>query len=334
MDISGNLSRYKEKLIPAGSKAERNLNKIKKKMKYETTSVLYRVFRYVFLISISFIVFRPIFIMLMRSLALEDDVMTLSFVWLPLNYTFTNFQKLIVLYPHFVPLFKYTGIITLGSTALSLVTCSITGYGLSRYKFKGSGIVFMLAIITYIFPLYMASLPRYVQFHGFDFLGLGQLARIFNNGQPLTINVIDSYWVYFIPAAFGVGINSGLMIYLFYAFFKAMPAELEEAARVDGAGEWRALLHIVLPMSRSAIITVALFSFLNGWGDFIFALTLLSGTEIAPTTLSLYDYIGQFSGNWGAVMAVSVFAIAPAAIMLIAAQRYISAGLTAGSVKG
>jgi len=90
----------------------------------------------------------------------------------------------------------------------------------------------------------------------------------------------------------------------------------------------------VLPMSRSAVITVAVFAFVMGWGDFIFALTLLSGSTFTPITISMFNYIGEFSQNLGAAMALSVFAILPAAMMLIAAQRYIAAGLTVGSVKG
>ena len=87
-------------------------------------------------------------------------------------------------------------------------------------------------------------------------------------------------------------------------------------------------------MSRSAIITVALFAFLNGWGDFIFALTILNGSGIEPITLGIYTYLGNYSTDWGAVMAAGVFAMVPAAILLVVAQRYIASGLTAGSVKG
>ena len=87
-------------------------------------------------------------------------------------------------------------------------------------------------------------------------------------------------------------------------------------------------------MSRSAVITVAVFAFLNGWGDFIFALTLLSGATFEPLTLSVYSYIGEFQQSLGQAMALCVFGLLPAAMLLIAAQRYIAAGLTVGSVKG
>jgi multiple sugar transport system permease protein len=114
----------------------------------------------------------------------------------------------------------------------------------------------------------------------------------------------------------------------------SLPEDVLQAARVDGASEWQTFFRIVLPMSRAAVITVAIFAFLNGWGDFIFALTLLSGSTFEPITLSVYSYIGEFSQNLGEAMALCVVGLLPAAMLLIAAQRYIAAGLTVGSVKG
>jgi multiple sugar transport system permease protein len=103
---------------------------------------------------------------------------------------------------------------------------------------------------------------------------------------------------------------------------------------VDGASEWRTFRLVVIPLARSAVITVAVFAFLAGWGDFIFALTMLNGSGIQPITLGIYNYLGNYSTDWGAVMASAVIALVPAAIMLMLAQRYIASGLTAGSVKG
>jgi multiple sugar transport system permease protein len=107
-----------------------------------------------------------------------------------------------------------------------------------------------------------------------------------------------------------------------------------DAARVDGASEWRTFRLVVIPLARSAVITVAVFAFLAGWADFIFALTILNGTSIQPITLGIYNYLGNYSTDWGAVMASAVIALVPAAVMLMVAQRYIASGLTAGSVKG
>ena len=118
------------------------------------------------------------------------------------------------------------------------------------------------------------------------------------------------------------------------AFFFSLPNELMDAARVDGASEWGTFRLIVVPLSRSAVITVAVFAFLAGWGDFIFALTMLNGAGIQPVTLGIYNYLGNYSTDWGAVMASAVIALVPAGILLLVAQRYIASGLTAGSVKG
>jgi multiple sugar transport system permease protein len=106
-----------------------------------------------------------------------------------------------------------------------------------------------------------------------------------------------------------------------------------QAATVDGAGRLRTFLSIVLPVSRNAVVTVSLFAFLWSWSDFILANTLDSGGEHQPITLGIYHYIGNNNQEWNAVMATAVVASIPAAVLLVLAQRYVAAGVTAGSVK-
>ena len=119
------------------------------------------------------------------------------------------------------------------------------------------------------------------------------------------------------------------------AFFFSLPNEVIQAARVDGASEWQTFLRIVVPLARSAVITVAVFAFLNGWGDFIFALTVLNGATSCRSHLGIYTYLGNYSTDWGAVMASAARSLwCPAGVMLVVAQRYIANGLTAGSVVG
>jgi len=113
-----------------------------------------------------------------------------------------------------------------------------------------------------------------------------------------------------------------------------IPKELIDAARIDGAGYIRTFVSIILPLSRNALVTAALFSFLFAWGDFLFAVTLTSGQSITPITVGIYNFIGARNPNWNAVMATAVVASIPAAVMLISAQRVLAAGITSGSVKG
>ena len=117
------------------------------------------------------------------------------------------------------------------------------------------------------------------------------------------------------------------------AFMSTVPTEVIEAARVDGAGQIRSFVSVVLPMSRNAMVTAALFTFLFTWSDFLFALTLTTTEDVRPVTLGLFTYIGTYVNDWSAVMATAVLASVPAFVLLLVAQRFVTAGVTSGAVK-
>jgi multiple sugar transport system permease protein len=202
-------------------------------------------------------------------------------------------------------------IIALGTAVLTLAIAIPAAHALARYRFRVTALLVGSLLVAQILPSIVIANSLFLVYHRLHLL----------NSYPGLIIADASYAVPF-----------GILV--LRAFMLALPRDVIAAARVDGASEWRAFTRIVLPMSRSAIITIALFAFLNGWGDFIFALTLLNGNTFEPVTLSIYTYVGEFSQNWGEAMALAVFALLPAAMLLIAAQRYIAAGLTVGSVKG
>jgi multiple sugar transport system permease protein len=202
-------------------------------------------------------------------------------------------------------------IVGLGTTAATLVIALPAAHALARYRFRVTAIAVGALLVAQILPSIVIANSLFLVYHRLGLL----------NSYPGLIIADASYAVPF-----------GTLV--LRAFMLGLPRDVIAAARVDGATEWGAFTRVVLPMSRSAVITVALFAFLNGWGDFIFALTLLNGNTFEPVTLSIYTYIGEFSQNWGEAMALAVFAVLPAAMLLIAAQRYIAAGLTVGSVKG
>jgi multiple sugar transport system permease protein len=121
---------------------------------------------------------------------------------------------------------------------------------------------------------------------------------------------------------------------LFSTFMAGIPRELMQAAEVDGASSWVTFRRIVMPISRNSAVTVALFAFLWAWSDFVFASTLnRDGGRLRPITMGLYDYIGSQNQEWGPLMATAVVASIPTAILLVVAQRYVAAGVTAGAVK-
>jgi multiple sugar transport system permease protein len=202
-------------------------------------------------------------------------------------------------------------IVAVGTALLTLAVAVPAAHALARYRFRVTALLVGSLLIAQILPSIVIANTLFLVYHRLHLL----------NSYPGLITADASYAIPF-----------GILV--LRAFMLGLPKDVLNAARVDGATEWRAFTRIVLPMSRSAVITVALFAFLNGWGDFIFALTMLNGNTFEPITLSIYTYIGEFSQNWGEAMALAVFAVLPAAMLLIAAQRYIAAGLTVGSVKG
>lgn len=202
-------------------------------------------------------------------------------------------------------------IIGVGTTAATLAIALPAAHALARYRFRVTALLVGSLLVAQILPSIVIANSLFLMYH--------------------RLGLLNSY-LGLIVADASYAVPFGILV--LRAFMLGLPGDVIAAARVDGAGEWQAFSRVVLPMSRSAIITVALFAFLNGWGDFIFALTLLNGNTFEPVTLSIYTYLGEFSQNWGEAMALAVFAVLPAAMLLIAAQRYIAAGLTVGSVKG
>jgi multiple sugar transport system permease protein len=204
-----------------------------------------------------------------------------------------------------------TLIIALATAVLTLAIALPAAHALARYRFRVTVLIAGSLLVAQILPSIVIANSLFILYH--------------------KLHLLDSYpGLVLADASYAVPFS----ILVLRAFMLGLPEDVLQAARVDGATEWRTFLRVVLPMSRSAIITVAVFAFLNGWGDFIFALTLLSGQSFEPITLGIYNYIGEYQTTLGTAMALCVVGLLPAAMVLIAAQRYIAAGLTVGSVKG
>ena len=146
----------------------------------------------------------------------------------------------------------------------------------------------------------------------------------------IKLGILNSVWG-LILADSTIAVPFGVLI--FTAFMTRIPDELVQAARIDGAGTFRTFVRIIVPVSRNAVVTVSLFAFLWAWSDFLFANTLDGGGSLQPVTLGIYAYIGNNNQQWNAIMATAVVASIPAAVLLVIAQRFVAAGVTAGAVK-
>jgi len=227
--------------------------------------------------------------------------------WFPFHPTFAGYEAA----------FQQQGqnlltslIISLSSVVLTIVVAAPAAYGLARFKMKGMTVFVFVLLITQMIPTIVIANALYTLFNNWGLL---------NSYAGLILADSDAQ----IPSA----------IILMRAFMVSIPQGLVEAALVDGANNFRAFVSIVVPISKNAIITAALFTFLGVWGDFLFALTLTSTPAVRPITLGIYNYIGANVSQWGPVMATAVIASVPAGILLILAQRYIAAGALGGALK-
>lgn len=201
-------------------------------------------------------------------------------------------------------------VVALGSVVLSLLIATPAAYALAQFRVPGAQLVLFAILISQMVPGIVIANALY---SAYSDLGL--------------LNSV----VGLILADAGLGIPFGILI--MRAFMGGIPRSIIEAARVDGAGQIRAFVSVVLPMSRNALITAALFTFLFAWGDFLFALTLTTTEDVRPVTLGIYQYMGTFVNDWSSVMATAVLASLPAIILLVVAQRYVATGITGGAVK-
>ncbi|MEV0829203.1 carbohydrate ABC transporter permease [Nonomuraea rubra] len=247
----------------------------------------------------------PVYWMVNSSLQSSSGATTRD--WFPLDATLSGYAKAITEQGQN---FVTSLLIALGTVVLTLVIATPAAYGLSRFRSRGASAFVLVLLVTQMIPAMVIANALYPLF----------------NSLFLINNVFG-----LILANTAAGIPFAVL--LIRAFMGSIPRALVEAAMVDGAGQLRAFVSVVVPISKNAIVTAALFTFLSAWSDFLFALTLTSTPEVRPITLGIYDYISANTQDWDTVMATAVLASVPAALLLIFAQRYIAAGAVAGAVK-
>ncbi|WP_394831172.1 carbohydrate ABC transporter permease [Pendulispora rubella] len=201
-------------------------------------------------------------------------------------------------------------IVSLGTVAVSLAVAMPASYALAQLEVRGGPVVLFAMLIVQMIPGIVMANSLYTVF--------GHLGLI---DSYLALILADSTAT--IPFA----------ILLLHSFMMAIPKELSEAALVDGASHWRTFISIIVPVSRNAMVTAGLFSFLFAWADFLFAITLTTGQTFEPITVGIYRFLGNQSADWNGIMATAVMASIPAAILLVIAQRYVVAGMTSGAIK-
>ncbi|MFK0110693.1 carbohydrate ABC transporter permease [Streptomyces sp. NPDC091217] len=249
----------------------------------------------------------PVYWMLNVSLTRDQDMRKNPPDLLPLHGTLAGYRAVL---DEQLPYLGTSLVIGLGTVILTVALSAPAGYALAKLRPRGGGILNFVLLAAQMIPGIIMAMGFYAVY-----LQLGLLQSV-----PGLI-LADST----LAVPFGV--------LIFTAFMSGIPGELLQAATTDGAGPLRTFWSIVLPISRNAVVTVSLFAFLWSWSDFVFASTLVNGGTHEPITLGIYHYIGNNNQQWNAIMATAVVASLPATVILVLAQRYVAAGVTAGAVK-
>jgi multiple sugar transport system permease protein len=249
----------------------------------------------------------PIYWMINVSLTKTANMRKSPPSLIPVNGTLDGYSAVI---HQQLPYLGTSLLIGIGTVALTLAIATPAGFSLAKLRPFGGGVLSLLLLIAQMIPAIIMAMGFYTIY--------------------IKLSILGTVWG-LILADSTIAVPFGVLI--FTAFMARIPEELLQAARIDGAGTVRTFLSVVVPVSRNAVVTVSLFTFLWAWSDFLFANTLDSGGGHQPITLGIYAYIGNNNQQWNAIMATAVVASIPAAVLLVLAQRYVAAGVTAGAVK-
>ena len=201
--------------------------------------------------------------------------------------------------------------VAVATTLLSVLLSSMMAYAFSRLRFPGRRLLFGLLLVGLMVPTMMLIVPQFL------------LAK--------QMHLLDSYFGLIL---FYAGGSLALNTFLLRSFFQDIPRELEEAMVVDGAGPWKRYWQLIMPLSRPALATVAIFTFLASWDEFIWALTIINDPSKRTLPIAIALFQGQYATSWGIVFAASAIAVLPVIAIFVALQRQFIGGITAGALKG
>jgi ABC-type glycerol-3-phosphate transport system permease component len=251
--------------------------------------------------SIAFLV--PFYFVVNASLKSEADVAAGNFIAPPRTLgeiKWNNFPR--ALSPekmNFFPALANTTVITTMCVLGQVLSCSLVGFGFARFSFRGRGILFMLMLSTMMLPAQVTLIPVFILFR--------------------SLGMIDSFWPLIIPQ----WLASPFYVFMFRQFFAQIPEELIEAARIDGASNWRVYWQLMLPLSGPVIAIVCIYTFLGTWNDFLGPLIYLNSPENRTLTLALNAFKSQYgTTDVQLLMAASVVCMIPCVVLFFAAQKY------------
>lgn len=264
---------------------------------------------YAILVFIAILVVAPLLWMLSTSFKPRAEWFMRELHWLPLNFTWENYRQLFD--NPAIPIFRWffnSVLIATLSTVLVLVVSSLAAYAYARMEFPGRKLLYGLLLVTLFMPGIMFLVPNFLTVHA--------------------LGIMNSYWGVILPGLAGV-----FGVFFLRQFFGSIPEALEEAAEIDGANKFQIFTLIVLPLSKPALATLGILTFLGSWNDFLWPLLILRDRSLMTLPPGLSTLQGAFTTEYGLMMAGAVVVAVPVLILYVLLQRYIVESVASTGIK-
>ena len=258
----------------------------------------------------SFLMLLPLLWLVRSSVMTLDQIFRFPPEWIPAPFAWQNYPEALTTVP-FLLYLKNTVFILVPTVLGTVITATLAAYGFSRLRWPGRDLIFNILLTTLMLPYAITLIPTFLLW---AHLGL-----------------VNTTWPLVLPRWCGGGI---FYIFLLRQFFRTIPRELDEAAILDGANPLQVLWHVIVPLSRPALITVAIFSALGAWNDFLGPLMYLNESSKYTLALGLAEFTGLYSSQWHLLMAASTVVIIPVVLLFFFAQRYFIEGIALTGTKG
>jgi multiple sugar transport system permease protein len=251
----------------------------------------------------------PIYWMFIASVRPTAETLSSPPIWFPKVITFSGYKDLLT-NSRQLRYFTNTYVIAFSTAGVSIVLGSLAAYGFSRFKIAGGQVLLALIFSLQMMPSVALMIP---------FFDMSLALGIHNTRLALILA----------DTAFALPIS----LWILKSYFDSIPVDLEEAAMVDGCTRLQALWRVVLPLAVPGLIGTGTFAFLWAWNEFMFAVVLTSGPDVAPLTIAISLFFTQYGREWNSIMALNVIATLPLLLIFIFLQRWVVQGMTAGAVK-
>ncbi|MFJ8593900.1 carbohydrate ABC transporter permease [Streptomyces sp. NPDC093598] len=272
-----------------------------------TLARTWRVATVVAAVAIAFAVLLPVIWMLFASFRPEQDIVTNPPTLFPRALTLANYREIWHAIP-FAELYRNTIVFAGSVTVISLCFDSMAAYALARLEFKGRNAVFVVILVMLMLPFQITLVPLY---------------DLLNN-----LHLVNTFTGMIVPRA-----TNAFGIFFMRQFFLSLPRDMEEAARIDGASEWRIYWQVILPLARPALLTLGLFHFQYNWNDLLWPLIMTSDNSHATIPAGLSLFMGQHVTQYGMLMAGAVLSLLPVILMFLLIQRSFVQGIATTGIK-